>query len=142
MKISRNSLVLPCLAAMLMAGTALGQSKAKTDAPPVAGTASGVVGVTVEEVTMVAHGWSMKRNVLGKHVYNEKNEKIGQIEDVIVTPDKSLSYAILNVGGFLGIGRHEVAIPINQLKGEKDRFVLVGVTKDVLKAMPKFEYAK
>jgi sporulation protein YlmC with PRC-barrel domain len=142
MKNSKNSLVAACLAAMMLTGTAFAQQKPKADTAPVAGTASAVLGVTVEEVMMVARGWSIKKHVLGKNVYNDANEKLGKVEDVLVTPDKALSYAIIGASGFLGVGKHDVAIPINQLRFENDRFILPGATKDALKAMPKFEYAK
>ena len=103
---------------------------------------STTVGVTVEELKMVAVGWSAKKKILGKAVYNDKNEKIGVVDDLIITPDKSVSYAIIGAGGFLGIGKHDVAVPVGQFKEDKGRIVLAGATKDALKAMPKFEYAK
>ena len=106
----------------------------------VAGSAT--VGVSVEELKMVAVGWSAKKKILGKAVYNDKNEKIGTVDDLIITPEKSVSYAIIGVGGFLGMGKHDVAIPVGQFKEDKGRIVLAGATKDALKAMPKFEYAK
>jgi len=103
---------------------------------------SSTIGVTKEEIKAVLEGWSAKKAILGKAVYNDKNEKIGTIDDLIITPDRSVSYAIIGAGGFLGIGKHDVAIPMSQLKEEKDRFILPGATKEALKAMPKFEYAK
>jgi sporulation protein YlmC with PRC-barrel domain len=103
---------------------------------------SSTIGVTKEEIKEVMQGWSAKKAVLGKAVYNDKNEKIGTIDDLIITPDRSVSYAIIGAGGFLGIGKHDVAIPMSQLKEEKDKFILPGATKEALKAMPKFEYAK
>jgi sporulation protein YlmC with PRC-barrel domain len=103
---------------------------------------SSTIGVTKEEIKEVMQGWSAKKAVLGKAVYNDKNEKIGTIDDLIITPDRSVSYAIIGAGGFLGIGKHDVAIPMSQLKLEKDKFILPGATKEALKAMPKFEYAK
>jgi len=99
------------------------------------------VGVTKDQMkTISTRGWSVKDKIMGKSVYNENKEKIGTIDDLIVTSDKSLSYAIIGVGGFLGMGKHDVAIPMSQLKAEQDGFVLPGATKDALKAMP--EYAK
>jgi len=103
---------------------------------------SSTIGVTKEEIKEVMQGWSAKKAILGKAVYNDKNEKIGTIDDLIITPDRSVSYAIIGAGGFLGIGKHDVAIPMSQLKEEKDRFILPGATKEALKALPKFEYAK
>ena len=122
------------LVGLIVAGTG-GEIRAQ-----VAGSTT--VGISVEEMKMVALGWSAKKKILGKAVYNDKNEKIGTVDDLIITPDKSVSYAIIGAGGFLGIGKHDVAVPVGQFKEDKGRIVLAGATKDALKAMPKFEYAK
>ncbi len=106
----------------------------------VAGTVT--LGVAVAEMKEVATGWSAKKQFLGKTVVNEKGEKVGKIEDVIITPEKAISYVIIGAGGFLGIAKHDVAIPVTQLKHEGDKIVLPGATKDAVKALPKFEYAK
>jgi sporulation protein YlmC with PRC-barrel domain len=106
----------------------------------VAGSAT--IGVAVEEMKAVALGWSAKKQILDKDVYNDSNDKVGVVEDLIVTPDKAVSYAIIGVGGFLGIDRHDVAIPAGQLKIQGGKLILPGATKDTLKALPKFEYAK
>ena len=122
------------LVGLIVAGTG-GEIRAQ-----VAGSTT--VGISVEEMKMVALGWSAKKKILGKAVYNDKNEKIGTVDDLIITPDKSVSYAIIGAGGFLGMGKHDVAVPVGQFKEDKGRIVLAGATKDALKAMPKFEYAK
>jgi membrane protein DedA with SNARE-associated domain len=106
----------------------------------VAGSAT--IGVAVEDLKAVALGWSAKKQILDKDVYNDSNEKVGEVEDLIVAPDKAVSYAIIGVGGFLGIDRHDVAIPAGQLKIQGGKLMLPGATKDALKALPKFEYAK
>jgi len=100
------------------------------------------LGVAVAELRDVTTGWSAKRQVLGKTIYNDSGDGIGKVDDIIVAPDKAVSYAIIGAGGFLGAGRHDVAIPVGQLKQQSDgKFVLAGATKDALKAMPPFEYA-
>jgi PRC-barrel domain len=53
------------------------------------------VSATYAELRDVAVGWSAKRQILGHPVYNDANERVGSIDDVIVTPDKSVSYAII-----------------------------------------------
>jgi len=50
--------------------------------------------------------------------------------------------SFIGAGGFAGVGRHDVAIPVNQLKHEEGKIVLPGATKEAIKALPKFEYAK
>jgi sporulation protein YlmC with PRC-barrel domain len=106
----------------------------------VAGTT--LLGVSVAEMRDVALGWSVKRTILGQPVYNDKNERVGSVDDLIVTPDKALSYAIVNVGGFLGLAKHDVAIPVSQLKLVDKKLDLPGATKEALKASPEFQYAQ
>ena len=103
---------------------------------------STTIGVPATEMTTLTRGWSAKKQILDKSVLNEQNEKVGEVVDIIIAPDKSISYAILSVGGFLGLGEHYVAIPFNQFKAGDDKYVLRGATKDALKALPAFEYAK
>src|SRR5919198_3704423 len=100
------------------------------------------IGVAVEEMKDIALGWSAKKQVLGEPVYNEDNKKVGTIDDLIITPDKAISYAIVGAGGFIGVGKHDVAIPITQLQYQNGKFILPGATKDTIKALQKFEYAK
>ena len=100
------------------------------------------LGVAVAEMRDVTTGWSARRHVLGRTVYNDSGDAVGKVDDIIVAPDKAVSYAIIGAGGFLGVGRHDVAIPVSQLKESDDKFVLAGATKDALKAMPSFEYAR
>ncbi len=103
---------------------------------------STTIGVTATEMITLTKGWSAKRQILGRVVDNDQDEKVGQVDDIIVAPDKSISYAILGVGGFLGLGEHYVAIPFNQLKAGDGKFVLPGATKDAVKALPPFTYVK
>ena len=103
---------------------------------------STTVGVAVEEMKAVALGWSVKKQILGQSVYNEQKQRVGKIEDLIVAPDTSVSFAIIGAGGFVGLGRHDVAIPVGQLKQQDGKFVLPGATKEAIKALPKFEYAR
>jgi hypothetical protein len=103
---------------------------------------SSTLGVAVEEMKAVALGWSVKKQILGQSVYNEQKQRVGKIDDLIVAPDTSVSFAIIGAGGFVGLGRHDVAIPVGQLKQQDGKFVLPGATKEAIKALPKFEYAK
>src|SRR5580693_9804135 len=99
------------------------------------------LGVAVTELRDVTVGWSAKRQILGQSVYNDKGEAIGKADDIIIAPDKAVSYAIIGAGGFLGVGKHDVAIPVSQFSMHDGKIVLAGATKDSLKAMPEFDYA-
>ena len=100
------------------------------------------LGVTVTELQAVVKGWSVKRTVLGQAVYNDKDEKVGSVDDIIITPDKAVSYAIVGTGGFLGLAKHDVAIPVSHFKLVDKKLVLPGATKEALKAIPEFQYAQ
>jgi hypothetical protein len=103
---------------------------------------STTLGVAVTEMKDITMGWSAKKQILGQTLYNEKDEKVGTIEDIIIAPNRAVSYAIVGAGGFAGLGKHDVAIPVNQFKEEGGKFILQGATKETIKAMPEFEYAK
>jgi hypothetical protein len=123
---------------MLCVITILGVSG--TSDAQVAGSTT--IGVTVTEMNEIIAGWSAKKNILGKPVYNDANQKIGSIDDIIITPEKFVSYAIVGTGGFVGLMKHDVAIPMSHLQMDKGKAVLPGATKEVLKALPEFAYAK
>jgi sporulation protein YlmC with PRC-barrel domain len=119
----------------MMLGVAVGNSAAQ-----VAGSTT--TGMSVEELKTIARGWSATKQILGKPVYNDKNEKVGNVDDLIIAPDSSVSYAIIGVGGFLGLGERQVAVPVNRFKNTEGRIVLPDATKDALQAMPSFQYAQ
>jgi hypothetical protein len=118
------------------------QTPSVVPATPVAGSETLVIGVAVTELTNVVNGWSVKKKILGKHIYNDAKQKIGKVDDIIIGPDRAVTYAIIGAGGFLGIDKNDVAIPIKQFKIEDGKFILPGATKEALKKMPPFKYAK
>lgn len=111
--------------------------------PAMAQVAGGstTMGVSITESTQIALGWSVKKSLLGKTIYNEANQKVGKVEDIIISPDKSVSFVIVGAGGFIGMGRHDVAIPVTQIQYNAGKLVMPGATKDTIKAMPRFDYA-
>jgi sporulation protein YlmC with PRC-barrel domain len=142
--------VIICLAVVGIMGNALGQEKtpvaaqektpvAAQEKTPVAGMS---IGVSADELVTVAKGWSAKNQIMGKNVYNDKSEKVGAVDDLIIAPDKAVTYAIIGTGGFLGMEKHDVAIPISQLKMAGGMITLPGATKDAVEAMHTFQYAK
>ena len=123
---------------LVLAGTVL-ISPASSHAQ-VAGTT--LLGVTVTELQEVAKGWSVKHTILWQPVYNDNKERVGTVDDIIVTPDKAISYCDRYAGGFLGLAKHNVALPLSQFKLVDKKLVLPGATKDALKASPEFQYAQ
>lgn len=51
---------------------------------------------------------------------------VGKVQDLIISPDANVSYVIVSAGGFVGIGRHDVAIPVTQIQGPSGKLVMTG----------------
>jgi sporulation protein YlmC with PRC-barrel domain len=81
---------------------------------------------------------------IGETVRNGKGEKIGSVDDLILNRGDKVLYAVLSIGGFLGMGDRLVAVPFEELKfGTKDveGVVIYDATKEQLQAQPAFTYA-
>jgi putative membrane protein len=80
------------------------------------------------------------QDVIGTGVVNTKGDKVGKVTDLVIDQNK-VEYAVVSVGGFLGIGDKNVAIPLGQLKLGKDKsYLLSAETEDQLKQMPEYQY--
>ena len=87
----------------------------------------------------VATGYRTSK-VVGSAVLNEANETVGTIDDLIVTPTEKVPFAVLSVGGFLGMGSKYVVVPFSSLEVQDKKMVLRGATKNSLKSLPEFKY--
>jgi hypothetical protein len=72
--------------------------------------------------------------LLGREVLNDADEPIGRVDDVLIRGDQ-VAFAILAVGGFLGIGAHRVVVAFGDLLIDDDEVVLPGANKEALKRM-------
>ena len=99
------------------------------------------VEITKVDVQKVAAGYRASK-VVGSSVVNDANQTIGKIDDLLVTRDGKEPYAVLSVGGFLGMGTRLVVIRYDSLKFADNKIVLPGGTKDGLKRLPAFQYSK
>jgi len=96
--------------------------------------------VSAVNVTQLADGYRSSK-LVGAAVKNTAGDSIGKIDDLIVSRNDKVLYAVLSVGGFLGIGSKLVAVPYNSLEVAKDNLILPTGTKEQLKALPEFKYA-
>ena len=92
------------------------------------------------DVQKLAAGYRASK-VIGSSVVNDANETIGTIEDLLVSHDGKQPYAVLSIGGFLGMGTRLVVVPYDLLKFADKRVTLPGGTKEGLKMLPEFKYA-
>jgi hypothetical protein len=93
------------------------------------------------DVQSLAAGYRASK-VIGSSVVNDAQQTVGTIEDLLVSPDGKQPYAVLSIGGFLGMGTHLVVIPYETLKFDDKKVMLPGGTKDGLKMLPEFKYAE
>ena len=123
------------LASAAMVGIVVLAAPAKAQGVPQA------VEITKVDVQKVAAGYRASK-VIGSSVVNDANQTIGKIDDLLVTRDGKEPYAVLSVGGFLGMGTRMVVIHYDSLKFADNKIVLPGGTKDGLKMLPAFQYSK
>jgi sporulation protein YlmC with PRC-barrel domain len=82
-------------------------------------------------------------NYYKQNVYDPSDTKIGEITDVLVDKDGKVDAFIVSVGGFLGIGEKDVAVPFSAIQAtEKNgrRYLTMNATKDALKNARAFRY--
>lgn len=78
--------------------------------------------------------------LVGASVYNDQNQSIGSVDDVLMGTDHKATTAVLSVGGFLGMGSKLVSVPIDQLKVRDNKVVMPGATKASLEQMPAYKF--
>jgi hypothetical protein len=124
----KASLVSALLAAALLLGPATGWSQT--------GTSEGFV-------TVQPPGQWLVSQFIGQRVTNNAGEHVGDINDVLFDKSGQISTVVIGVGGFLGIGEKNVAIPFGSLSitaaPDGRRVIGVPLSKDRLQAAPDFK---
>ncbi len=97
--------------------------------------------VTLMEINpmTLATGYRSSK-LVGSTVYNDAKEDIGKVDDLIVTSKDSVPYAVLSVGGFLGMAKQHVVVAASALNVVDGRITLNGGSKESLKALPNYSY--
>ena len=94
---------------------------------------------TDQQAATQPQGEISMEEVLGSTVVNSAGEEVAEIEDIVLDANQKY-YAILSVGGFLGIGDKKVAIPLDQLQlGEDQVYLMSAQTEEQLEEMPEYE---
>jgi sporulation protein YlmC with PRC-barrel domain len=93
------------------------------------------------DVKVAAAGYRASK-LIGQPIVNDEAEDIGKLDEIILGPDAKANYAIIEVGGFLGLGSRLVAVPFESLKIDKagSKIVLPGASKTALKKLTEFKY--
>lgn len=83
--------------------------------------------------------------LVGKNLYNNKNETIGEVEDLVIDNGKTVTGVVVSVGGFLGMGERYVLVDPSSIflhKADGKLKAMVDTDKDALKNAPEFKYNK
>lgn len=112
------------------------------------------------EAVQMQQGDFYASDLIGMRIYNSETpvqadakiaagadadwDDIGEINDIIVTKDGKVSAVILGVGGFLGVGERDVAVPMSAItvlheEGNDDPFLVVSTSKEALEATPEYK---
>ena len=101
---------------------------------------AGIAIARADDVTKPAATMSGSVNaekMIGRTVVNSNNEKVGDVESVLIDSDGRARYVVVGVGGFLGVGERDVAIRWDALSfADNTDKVIVNATKDQLSALP------
>lgn len=158
----RNHILTAAAFSTLLAGSALAQTMAPsnnntTTTPPAAtqtapgastdmnrsgsmsGTTAGATGAFIG--AQDREQW-LATNLIGKKVSGAGDENLGEVNDVLMDRNGNVIGAVIGVGGFLGVGEKDVAVPFNNLElvrnNDGDKLIL-RKTKDELKSAPEFK---
>jgi sporulation protein YlmC with PRC-barrel domain len=107
---------------LLLASAAFAAEDNATTAasPPAAATQSSASSTSF-------HGDWRASKVVGLNVYNEKNENVGSINDLLMDKSGGVKAAVISVGGFLGMGARLVAVPFDKVKFSTEPVVYAGM---------------
>jgi len=99
-----------------LAGTALLATVAFAQNPTATTDKAAPAATTTTTTTTTASGEWRASKMSGLKIYNDANENIGSINDLLMDKSGNIKIAVIGVGGFLGMGEHLVAVPYEKLK--------------------------
>lgn len=108
------------MAAALMSATAFAQTSAPpTSTPdplPKTTPAEKVAPPASLNITEQKQGQWRSSKLIGLNVYNATDEKVGDISEILIDQTGKINAVVVGVGGFLGIGQHDVAVPFDEVR--------------------------
>ena len=107
----RSKLLLGGLLASVMIVPALAQSNPPASANPPAATATAPAPASVSQ----SAAWRSSK-LIGLNVYNDQNEKLGDISEILFDKSGKVEGIVIGVGGFLGMGQHDIKVDMAKLK--------------------------
>lgn len=151
----RRTLIATAATLALLSGAAVAQTTSPTvgnpssstssmsnTAAPDSATTGSTAGSTVATTGATGGQLASADELIGKNVYGRDNEKIGEVDDVILDANGQAKQLVVSSGGFLGIGEKQVAVDYTAANwdSQNNRLNLAGMSRDDVKAMPEFKY--
>lgn len=106
----KSFLAVALLGTALIGGAAFAQSTQPAD------RAAPAAKVQPADAKMALKGNWRASKLMGLNVYNEANEKLGDINELLVDKSGKINAVVIGIGGFLGMGEHDIAVSIDKLK--------------------------
>jgi sporulation protein YlmC with PRC-barrel domain len=113
-KLGENKMLAKYIAAGL-AGSAMFASVAFAQTPTTNADRASTAPAAKSDSSTFQGDWRTSK-VVGLDVYNDSNESIGSINDLLTDKSGNIKAAVISVGGFLGVGSHLVAVPFDKVK--------------------------
>lgn len=105
----KSFLAVALLSTAVVGGAAFAQSAQPADRAAPAATAH------LADKMMLKDNWRASK-LMGLNVYNEANEKLGDINELLVDKNGKINAVVIGIGGFLGMGEHDIAVSMDKLK--------------------------
>lgn len=105
----------------LLAGAAFAQTPAATTTD-----SAGTPHAAMSDTSSLQGSWRASK-LAGLSVYNDKNESVGSINDLLTDKSGNVKAVVIGVGGFLGVGEHLVAVPFDKVKFVTEPVAYTGV---------------
>ncbi|TWA82505.1 sporulation protein YlmC with PRC-barrel domain [Azospirillum brasilense] len=149
----RREIIAAASVLALMTGTAMAQTTSPTTGSPTTGAPTATEmnksgsapgsAATGSAAGLTGGQMASAENMMGKNVYGSDNEKVGEVEDVILDSNGQARQLVISSGGFLGIGEKQIAVDIGNATwdAQQERVQLSGMTRDQVKDMAEFEYS-
>ena len=99
-----------------VAGSAILASFAFAQSPTATSDSAKMAPAAASDTSSPFQGDWRASKVVGLSVYNDKNESVGSINEMLMDKSGNIKAVILGVGGFLGVGEHLVAVPFDKVK--------------------------
>jgi sporulation protein YlmC with PRC-barrel domain len=99
-----------------LAGSALLATVAFAQTPTATGDRANMAPATASDSASSFQGNWRASKLVGLNVYNDNNESLGSINDLLTDKNGNIKAVIIGVGGFLGVGEHLVALPFEKVK--------------------------